>query len=60
MARKRDTQHLAVTAIVLTAIGMLGVAGMVIFSIGKDVGAYEERLAQLERDRDGLVQLERP
>ena len=58
MARKRDTQHLAVTAIALTAIGMLGVAATAIFSIGKDVGAYEERLAQLERDRDEVARLQ--
>lgn len=60
MARKRDTQHLGTATFALTLLGVLGAAGMVIFGIGKDVGAYEERLAQLERRNGEMAQLERP
>ena len=52
MARKRDPQHLAIATFALAAIGALGVLGSAIFEIGKDVGAYEERLARLERGAD--------
>lgn len=51
MARKREPQHLAIATFVLAVLIALGGLGTVVFGIGKDVGAYEERLAQLERDR---------
>lgn len=49
MAKKAQTKHLGIATFVLAALCALGGAGVLVFNVGKDVGAYEERLVQLER-----------
>jgi hypothetical protein len=55
MAKKAHTQHLAVWTFVLAALCALGGAGVLVFNVGKDIGAYEERLVQLERRTSDLA-----
>ena len=56
MAKKDKPQDVAVPGFWLLVLGALGTAGLVVFNFGKDVGAYEERLAQLERRVDNPVE----
>lgn len=55
MAKKSQPQHLAIATFLLALLGVLGTAGVVVFNAGKDVGAYEERLARLERQTNEVA-----
>jgi len=49
MAKKSNRFDYGMAGLLLTALMGLGSLGLLIFHVGKDVGVYEERLAQLEQ-----------
>ena len=54
MARKRKPLDVGFWGVILTGIGLLGAGALVVFEAGKEFGAVEERVAQLERQQAAL------